>query len=104
MSFRLDNATGKLRIKGVLIDCFISSLVAFIISIILYVLFFHKYKLNILKSTLLFFTTIFLILTTTIFRVLFDPASGYTFNSKEFYDLFISYFNIELFVSQVLEN
>ena len=37
MSFRLDNATGKLRIKGVLIDCFISSLVAFIISIILYV-------------------------------------------------------------------
>ncbi len=35
MSFRLDNETGKLRVKGVITDCVISSLVAFTIALIL---------------------------------------------------------------------
>ncbi|MFO6422321.1 sensor histidine kinase [Motilimonas sp. KMU-193] len=37
MSFRLDNKTGKLRVKGVITDIVISSLLAFTVTIILYI-------------------------------------------------------------------
>ncbi len=74
------------------------------VSMILYVLFFHEYKLNIFKSTILFFITILLILTTTILRVLYDPESGNMKNLNEFSELFINYFNIELFTYFIVVN
>jgi hypothetical protein len=74
------------------------------VSLILYVLFFNVFKLNIFKTTLLFFLTIFLVLTTTIFRVIFDNGIVNTISLNEFYELFNNYFEVELFLYFIVVN
>jgi len=73
-------------------------------SLIVYVLFFYEFKLSIPKSLLLFFATLILVLSTTIFRVLFDAESFYTNKFNDFYLIFISYFDIELFTYFIVVN
>lgn len=73
-------------------------------SLIVYVLFFQKFKLNIFKISFIALASVLLILTTTIFRVLFYGTSGEMFVFSDFYELFMNYLDLELFTYFVVVN